>query len=200
MNKLTYESIATLTTLSPKMGGVFSTADLQSILNTKEKASFFYTLSRLQDLKVITRFTKGIYITKDYSPRMLSARIDPDAYISMGSVLAQNGVLGTIPAKILTAVRVGRNRSYVENDLTVRHYGISRELYFGFSTIEGIKVADNEKAYIDLLYYRMRGARYPFDELTDVNLDMLDLAKCNRYLKKYRNSRFVTFCTRIFNG
>lgn len=195
-----YKKVELLAVLSPKMSGVFSNTDLRTIFNCENSATFYNTLSTLQKLEVLTRFTNGIYITKNYSPTMLSARIDPKAYISMGTVLANNGLIGTVPHKLVSAVRVGRNRSYSGTELEVLHYGISEQYYFGFSVVDGIKVADNEKAYIDLLYYRMKGASYAFDELGDVDVTRLDVAKYRRYLKKYRNKRFVSFCLEQIGG
>jgi predicted transcriptional regulator of viral defense system len=182
------------------MNGVFSVTDLQTIFNTKNEATFFNTVNTLQEIGVLSRFKKGVYIAKTYSAEMLSARIDPNAYISMGSVLAKNGLIGTMPDRVLTAVRVGRNRSYRDKDLEIKYFGISPQLYFGFSKVAGIKIADNEKAFIDLLYYRMKGARYSFDELSDVDLTQLDIAKCKRYLKNYQNERFVSFCLEALRG
>ena len=189
-----YNHIEQLNALSLKMQGVFSNSDLQAVFHQQTYSTFFYTLSNLEKHGILRRVKKGIYVTKEFSPLMLSARIDPNAYISMGTVLAQNGLIGTIPGRVLTAVRIGRNRTYRTADLEIRHFGVSRQLHFGFSINHGIKIADNEKAFIDLLYYRMKGAKYSFDELSDVDISLLDIAKCRRYLKAYRNKRFVSFC------
>jgi len=200
MNSAVFQKIELITKLSPNMGGVFSTTDLKAIFNESEQATFYNTISTLVELGILSRFSRGLYVCKNYSPLMLSARIDPNAYISMGSVLAHNGLIGTNPEMLLTCIRVGKRRTYSGKNLEIRHYGISKELYFGFSLVEGIKVADNEKAYLDLLYYRMRGERYSFDELNDIDLERLDIKKCLRYLRSYRNKKFVKFCMSQING
>ena len=48
----------------------------------------------------------------------------------------------------------------------------------GFSTLKnGVRVADNEKAYLDLLYFYMKGARYVFDPLHEVRVNKLNPKK-----------------------
>ena len=200
MQKALYAGINLISELSPKMEGVFSTGDLMAIFNMKENATFFNAISQLISFGILNRFSRGLYIAQKYSSLMVSARIDCDAYISMGSVLTQNGLIGTNPEKIVSAVKVGKKRSYSGSNLEIRHYGISKDLYFGFSSIGGIKVADNEKAYIDVLYYRMKGERYPFDELSDIDLERLNKERCRQYLKRYKNKNFVTFCLDQLHG
>jgi hypothetical protein len=54
-------------------------------------------------------------------------------------------------------------------------------------------MADTEKAFIDLLYFYVKGARFLIDPLKDVNIEKLDRKKLLAYLKKYKNPKFVKF-------
>jgi hypothetical protein len=63
-----------------------------------------------------------------------------------------------------------------------------------------VAVADNEKAYLDLLYYYMRGYRFNIDPFIDVNVSKLDKKKYFSYLKKYKNPKFVKFAERMVYG
>ena len=186
--------------LAQSMGGVFSTSDLEALFSQASQASqasrvtLFSVLKSAQAIGVIKRFTKGLYVCENFDPEMLSARICFDAYISMGTILAKEGLIGTVPGLTITAIRTGRNRNYENNGLKIKHFGISQHLYFGFKTYNGIKYADPEKAFIDVLYYQMRGQKYAFNPTSDIDFDRLDKKRCEDYLSKYKNPKFITYC------
>lgn len=186
--------------LADELGGVFSCAELETLINLSSRASFFRAVKDLQRIGAISKFKRSLYIAKRFNPFLLSARIDPKSYISMDTVLARNGLIGTVPALQVSAVRVGRNRTYVTDKLVIKHFGITSRLYFGFAVVDGIKFADNEKAYIDMLYYQMKGARFAFNPASDVDVSRLDMRKLNSYLRSYRNKRFVTYVRDLANG
>ena len=200
MKKEVYTKIKKIEELAPEMGGVFLTSDLKSIFRNQSPSNFFNLLKLLQNFGVISRFIKGVYIYEVFDPEMLSAKIEPDAYISMGTVLSKNGLIGSVPERLISAVKVARNRTYKNGELKIKHFGISQHLFFGFKKEGGIKRADNEKAYLDVLYYSMKGNKYLFNPVADVDLGQLDIEKCFRYLKKYKNKRFVSYCREILNG
>ncbi len=191
--------LITIQNISTDLNGVFTISDLQVILNTPNTATLHNRIKRLIKFNIITRFSRGLYVAKEYSRDLLSSKLEPDSYISLGTVLAKNGLVGTAPNQV-SGVRVGRNREYKSEELVIKHYGISADLYFGFYVENGIKYADSEKAFLDTLYYHLRGHRYPFDPESDVDLDMLDHKRLEEYLLKYKNPKFVTFCKRILNG
>jgi hypothetical protein len=76
----------------------------------------------------------------------------------------------------------------------LRFFSIKKDLVFGTKRLaNGVNVADSEKAYLDLLYYYAKGARFVFDPLQEVAIDKFDRKKLNAYLKKYSNPKFVQF-------
>jgi hypothetical protein len=54
-------------------------------------------------------------------------------------------------------------------------------------------MADPEKAFIDLLYFYVKGARYLIDPMSDVIVDKLNKKRLFAYLKRYKNPKFVKF-------
>lgn len=185
--------------VSNELSGVFTISDLQILLNCKNIATLYNRIKRLVKLNELSHFSRGIYITENYSNEVLSSKIDSTAYLSLGTILSQNGLIGTMPLKRITAVKVGRNRKYQNSELIIDHFGIAPHLYFGFTTKAGINYADNEKAFLDTLYYYMKGHKYPFDPLSDVNIDLLDHPKLFEYLSYYKNKKFITFCKKIID-
>lgn len=192
--------IKELEEFSKEAKGVFSIKELETLFNVKSKNTFFNIIKSLEELKIISNFKKGIYITEDFDPLTLSARIDPNSYISLGTVLSKNALIGTMPNKEVSAVRVGRNREYFSAGLKIKHYGINASLNFGFTVKNGIRIADNEKAFIDTLYYSMKGSKFVFNPTSDIDFKRLDSTKICKYLENYKNKRFVTYCKDVING
>lgn len=185
---------------SKDLNGVFKGSDLHILLQSNNLATLHNRIDRLIRSGVLRRFCKGIYTVDGFSVEVLSGTIDPEAYISLGTVLAKHALIGTVPDRRLIAVRPGRNRRYAREDLTIDHFSISKELYFGFTQQNGIRMADPEKAFIDTLYYHMKGRRFSFNPAVDIDVAHLNARRVKKYLSKYRNGRFVRFCEAVLNG
>ena len=182
-----------LETLSLRQRGVFSKADLQAALADPHPAGFVRRVRTLVDEGVLRRFTRGFYVTPDFDLATLSQRIAPESYVSFGTVLARELIIGTSPDRQVIAVKVGRNRTYSSSGFLIEHVGVRKNLYFGFRRIDGVAFADPEKAALDTLYFHQRGRRYPFDIYSDINIGKLDPVRVAEYLKRYRNPKFVAF-------
>lgn len=178
----------------PQMGGVFSTSDLSSMIAGRDDLYNQRVIQRLVRAGTIQRILRGLYVTRSCDLWVVSARISGGSYVSMDSALARNGLTGSIPQRSLSAVHKGRKRTVRLQCGDIHFYSISPEFYFGFSRLSsGVNLADSEKAFIDLLYFYVKGARFLIDPLRDVNIEKLDRKKLISYLKKYRNPKFVKF-------
>lgn len=186
--------------LTKSHGGVFSTSELRTLFNTKSDSSFFSVLKSLEEVGTIKKFARGFYITENFDPLLLCARIIPQSYISMGTILSRNGLIGTIAAKEINAIRVGRTRLYSREDLRIKYFGIKETLFFGFHTVRGIKLADNEKAFIDTISYYLRGHQFVFNPTVDIDLDLLDRRVLLKYLSQYKNQKFVSYVRSLIDG
>lgn len=194
--------IERLQKFTPDMGGVFSFADLCNLIGAGSDIKNAKVIDRLVRLKVLQRIWRGVYVAgKTPDLWVLGSRIKPDAYVSMDSVLAKNGLVGTLPLYSVSLVYPGR-KTTLETDfgVSLRYYSIQPSLVFGISTLKnGVKVADSEKAYLDLIYFYTKGARFVFDALNEVILRKLDLKKLKTYLKRYKNPKFVKFMEGLVN-
>jgi predicted transcriptional regulator of viral defense system len=152
-------------------------------------------IKRLVKERVLHKVQRGFYVTKKPDLIILACRLKKNAYISMDSALAIHGIIGAVPEQGVSAVVPGIRRQMLETPWgNIRFFSIKRELIFGVcSMTNGARMADNEKAYLDMLYFYSRGVRFVIDPLNEVNLRKLDRKKLNRYLGRYRNSRFVKF-------
>ncbi len=185
---------------SPQMGGVFSTADLHNLIGTGSKLTNQRAIARIEDSGLLTRCQRGFYVTRDFNLWLLAARIEKNGYVSMDSVLSANGLIGTVTTNRVSVVTSRPAKSLKTGNKRIDFYQINNALYFGFTLKKGVPTADNEKAFLDLLYYHLRGYRFAIDPKTEINTSLLDRKKIEVYIKKYKNPKFVAFVRGIIYG
>jgi len=173
--------------------GVFSKGDLQTALREQHPAAFVRRVDALLENGVLHRFCRGWYVAEGFDLATLSQRLAPGSVISFTTVLARHLVVGPSPETSIVAVKIGRPRRYTDGEHLIEHVSVAASLLFGFSTIDGVRYADPEKAFLDTLYFHLRGRRFPFDVYSDVAVDRLDHDRIRDYLSRYRNPKFVTF-------
>jgi hypothetical protein len=186
--------------LSDGMSGVFSLADLRNLVGNESPGAFYRRVKRLEAAAVLTRFARGFYVCKDFDPLVLSQRIAPDSYVSFGTVLARELLIGSIPAQRVMAVKPGPARAYRGQGLFLEHLHIIDSMFFGYEVKEGIRLATPEKAVLDVLYFYKRGRKFSFDIYSDIDYSALDQARFDGFLGRYADSRFVEFCRRLVNA
>ena len=174
------------------LDGVFTMPDLKVLFAERTEAALYKKLIGLIEEKLLVKVKRGLYATPTTSLAVISNRINPDAYISTGTVLARNMIIGSVPAYKLQAVKVGRPRIYKFDMGIIEHLSIAPDLFFGFSLCDGLKYASSEKAFIDACYYRYKGKRFSFDLDSDINKEALDANLISHYLTKY-DERFIRF-------
>lgn len=176
-------------------GWVFSYADLFNMLGAASDLKNKRSLRRLVRERILFKIRRGFYTTGKPDLFILACRIKPKAYISMDSALAKNGLIGVVPERSVSAVFPGARKKIIKTHFgTIRYFSIRKKQIFGLTALPGgVRMADNEKAYLDLLYYYTKGARFVMDPLTEVNVRKLNRRKIAAYLKCYRNPKFVQF-------
>ncbi len=180
--------------LASAQRGVFTFTDLWNIIGLHSSDRIAKMVTRLVREKVLFKIRRNIYTTDNPDLWILAVHLKQNAYISMDSVLARNGLIGTIPERSVSLVYPGPPESVETPFGLLRFFKIKKDLVFGIQREQfGIPVADSEKAYLDLLYYYMKGARFVIDPLRDVDLWKLDGKKIRKYLRAYKNPKFVAF-------
>lgn len=180
--------------------GVFSKADLQTALAERHPAAFVRRVNVLLENGVLRRFCRGWYVTEGFDLATLSQRLAPESYVSFSTVLAQDLIIGPSPDGKIVAAKIGRPRRYVAGGDVIEHVSVADGLFFGFSSIKGVRFADAEKAFLDTLYFHLRGRRYPFEVYSDMAVERLDEGRVRGYLERYRNPKFVAFAERILKS
>lgn len=191
---------ALLQKIAPGQQGVFSVSDLQVLFQMRSSALFYRTLKKLLASGFLKKFSRAFYVTPDFNPWVLSMRLCPQSYLSLGTVLAKNNLIGTIPQKTLYAVKRGKGRKYRSSFLNILHFGITESLFFGFERKEGVQIADAEKAYLDTLYFYQFGHHFSFNVFSDIYWRDLDQKRLRRYLSRCKNLKFISFVKGVLNG
>lgn len=190
----TSEIIQKIQSLAPEMGGVFSFSDLYNIIGLFSSDRTAKVIFRLVRENLLIKVRRGIYATHGPDLWVVASRLKANACISMDSVLAKNGFIGTLPAKSVSLIYPGNTQTMVTPVGRFRFFKIKRELLFAAQKLtNGMIASDSEKAFLDMLYYHLKGAKFVVDPRTDVDLWKLDIKKIKRYLKSYRNPKFIKF-------
>jgi hypothetical protein len=183
--------------VAPSQRGVFSKADLQSLLAERHPAAFVRRITALEEDEVLRRFCRGWYVSESFDLPTLSQRLAPRSFVSFGTVLARALLIGPRPERQLIAAKVGRSRTYQNLGHEIVHVHIAPHLDFGHTATGGVQFADPERAVLDVLYFHLRGRRYPFDLYSDIDFGKLDSRRLSTYLDRYRNPKFVAFAKRV---
>jgi len=186
-----------IATLAAQQRGVLSKADLQAVLAERHRAAFARRANALVRSGAVRRFCRGWYVTPAFDLATLSQRLGPRSYVSFHTVLAEHLIVGTASARHLIACTTGQAQTYRGLDHEIVHLHIAEHLDFGHAPRDGVKFADAEKAVLDVLYFHVRGRRFPFDIHSDLDLTRLDQRRLRSYVRRYRNPKFVTFAERV---
>ena len=161
----------------------YTISDLQKISGLK-KASLLVALSRLEKRDEIRRIYKGVYLLPEQKAdeEKIATQIYAPSYLSFESSLSRYGILSQIPYAV-TLATTNRPKKMMILGKAVEYRRIKKELFFGFSLVEGVYVADPEKSLLDQLYFVSLGR-------ATLSLEELDLKKINKvkfwlYAKKY---------------
>lgn len=182
---------------SSDMSGVFALSDIRNLLQAKNRDVLYRAINELQSADVLTRFSRGFYITKGFDPLVLSQRLCPDSYVSFGNILAKHLLIGSVPRYRIRAAKVGPKRVYSSQDIRIEHLSLRGGLHFGCEVVDGIRVALPEKAVLDTLYFYRLGVRFSFDIYSDIDYSRLNKDMLNEFLKKYKNPVFIDFARKL---
>ena len=175
-----------------ELGGVFTLPDLKVVLREKSQATVHRKIVELIDAGELIKVKRGLYATPKASLETISFRINRNAYISTGTILAKNAVIGSIPGYKVQAVKLGRPRNYSCALGRIEHLSIEPKYFFGYSEGKEGLFATPEKAFIDVWYYLHKGHRFSFDPQSDVTFQGLDQKHICQYLNHY-DKRFITY-------
>lgn len=182
------------------LGGVFELVDFQNLWIELSTITLQRRLARWVESGWLERFSRGIYLWKNYDSCRLAMKLSPHAVITSTTILAEQMLIGTRSDYQITCVHPGPKKIFQGQNLQVLLMGVKPNLIFGFENRGGIRKADLEKACLDTLYAYQHGHRFVFDPLSDVDYRRLDLERVGLYLERYQNPKFVKFAEGVIYG
>jgi len=151
----------------------FTLGDLEKILG-QQRPSLYVTLNRLVNYGVLTRLRRGVYqvaLQTPALPRIANALVYP-SYLSFESALARFGILSQVPFA-LTFATSKRSQQLTLGATAVEFHQLKSNLFFGYTLVDGLYIAEPEKALLDQCYLATRG-------LASLSWEELDLSRLDR--------------------
>ena len=161
---------------------VFTIKDLKKLFPGESNLKM--AVKRLKDAGVIVSVARGMYFLqgKPLNIEKLANQIYYPSYISFESALATYGVINQGLYQITLATT--RHSKKLKLAGTICEYiKIKESLFFGFTLVKGVYLAEPEKAFLDELYLLTLGKR-PVN-YGEWYLKELNKAKIKKYLGAY---------------
>lgn len=151
-------------------------------------------LHRYHQKGFVTRLKRDIYTIPDFNvPELyLANRLYAPSYISLEFALSYHRV---IPENVyeITSVTTKATRHFRALGKNFSYRKIKREIFTGYVLVRrnniSFLIAEPEKAFVDLLYFRLRRRQKP---ITRFNKEKLNRAKALRYAKLFNNSKLIS--------
>lgn len=160
----------------------FTTKDLRSLLNIKNRRTFEETIKRLEREKILTKIERGKYIktNSEYSKFGISQFIYQPSYISLETAFSYYGLIDQLPFEI-TAVSTKKSIEKQFEGQIYSYKKINKELFIGYKKEEDFLIAFPEKAIFDQLYLSLFGIKSD-NILKNIKKDSFDPQKVLEYL------------------
>ena len=198
--KKTLENAQKLLEFAPKVGGVFSLSELSSLFNISSQQMLWIKIKQFEEADLLKRYSRGIYVTQNFDPMILSAKVRTDSYVSFGSALAFYKLIGTESPFLVSCVVTSKASEY-KGDVNISYAKISKNMFFGTKILEnGVRIATAEKAVLDTLYFYQHKKTFYFNVFQDINFSTLSKEIMDSYLEHYANPRFKAFVRNTVYG
>lgn len=177
-----------------KKGGIklFSPLDVQRFLG-RSKVAVTFLIHRLKKQGTIARVKRGLYkLSDDEIPDLyLANKLYEPSYISLEFALSYHRVIPETVYEI-TSVTPKTTRRFEAFGRIFSYRKIKKTAFAGY-TIEkhkgfNFRIADPEKAFVDLNYFRMRGGLKP---ISRYNKEKINPAKALRYASLLGNKKLI---------
>lgn len=172
---------------------LFSIKNAQDILGVKREVARV-TLHRWVRNENLVRLKRGLYAIRGNVPPhvYLANKLREPSYISLEFALSYHRIIPETVYEITSVTTKSPRRFTADNTrFTYRH--IKRSAFFGYGPRKQgnftFFLANPEKAYVDLVYFRMLSQRPP---LSRFHKHKLNAQKATRFAQRFNNSKLVS--------
>ena len=167
----------------------FKIEDVARLLSI-EPSSSKVLCSRYAKQGLFLRLKKNHYILIEKWERLnikeyfkIANFLQVPSYISLMSALTFYELSSQIQRNFIESICSRRTKVYDVQDFLFQYHKLRKELYFGFQNIDGVFIAEKEKAFLDCVYLSSFG-KYKFD-IASIDLRKLDFKKVKKMLSSY---------------
>lgn len=141
-------------------------------------------VKRFMDIGMIMPITKGIYTFSSHPVDIekMATQLYYPSYISFESALVKYGIMNQGINKLTLATTRHSKKLNLMN-MECEYCQLKKDYFFGFQLLEGVYLAEPEKAFLDTLYLISLGKRKI--DYSEWYLDGLNKKKTQQYAKKY---------------
>jgi predicted transcriptional regulator of viral defense system len=168
------ESIKFIQELQKNNLKIFTLADVQKLLNTRNTNTAYKFIQRLIKKKVVQKLKNGLYCynIESLDDFQIANFLYSPSYISVETALNFYGMLRQFPYTI-TSVTSKKSKKFVFNNKVFEYIHFAPKYFYGYTKVKNFLIANKEKALFDTLYLVSKGIR-------KISLDELDLSDLDR--------------------
>lgn len=172
---------------------VFSICDAMVITKNPDRTAMSRILAALEKKGVLKRLRKGIYSLPEYNIYEFGNKIITPSYLTMESVLREEGVIFQVD-NVITYASYQTRRLFWEEEIVFHYRKMKQEILFdnrGKIYRGGYTRASLERAFLDMCYVdKWR---------TYENITPIDKNKVKKLLPIYNNAALVERVSTILN-
>lgn len=186
----TYSTPDVIRILQKKQLSLFSLADFGRLFNIGNQQTLYKKIQRLADKNLVQKLMKGKYrfllnTADDFS---IANFLYQPSYVSLESALSLYGIITGFPYQI-TSLTVKKTRTINIDNKDFQYSQIVSPLFWGYEKKEDFLLADPEKAFLDYIYFGLKGLRnLSFDEM---DLSTIDKKRLVTYAKRFNNKQIT---------
>ena len=190
------KQLKALQTLQASGKKIFSSADLQKILQVADSNYSHVQATRLVKEGVIERVMRGWYVLASNRPSdfELANVLYGPSYVSLDSALNFYGILVQSPQEIISAT-TGLARKIEAGGKTFSYVHLDQKYYSDYQKSGDFLIASPEKALVDAMFFVALGRGSLSVE--ELNLQSVDKDKVKQMASKITNKAFKNYFASI---
>ncbi|HBW74342.1 MAG TPA: hypothetical protein DEF59_03725 [Candidatus Magasanikbacteria bacterium] len=192
INYIFMKQVKALQTLQASGKKIFSSADLQKILQVADSNYSHVQATRLAKEGVIERVMRGWYVLASNRPSdfELANVLYGPSYVSLDSALNFYGILVQSPQEIISAT-TGLARKIEAGGKTFSYVHLDQKYYSDYQKSGDFLIASPEKALVDAMFFVALGRGSLSVE--ELNLQSIDKDKVKQMASKITNKAFKNY-------
>lgn len=161
----------------------YTISDFEKILLQKRQ-SLYVALTRLNKTGVLRRLQNNVYVfaLQKIDIEKIANQLYYPSYLSFETALSRYGIVSQIPYTLTMAAPM-RSKKMQLGDVSVEFRQIKKELFFGYNLVNGVFIAEPEKALVDQLYMTAIGRGTL--ETDELNLKNISFSKLKKIAAKF---------------